>query len=334
MSELDPARHIHMQRNIPAGYSISSIAKGEPSVDEAIKLMIRQLDDCADTKTIIDFGEWYLYFTFDVIGRVTFSKPFRLLQEGQDIGNAIAIGEYLESVSGRMADKEAQDDMMEHWMATWRKHPHRMGETEIQCAALVNLGAGAGSVGAVLQAFTQRIAASPDRYRRLREELDGAASRDELDAIPSWVQVHKLPYLRIKETVRVHTSFQIGMPRVVPKGGLTIGNRKFKEGTVLSVPAWTLHHDPAIWGGDADQWVPERWLDSYELIPFGQGYNQCPGQQLAYFEMSKLLAAMIRNYDLELVTKKWVDSGNFLAMAQSCCKCLVKKRVDGGELYH
>jgi len=100
MSELDLARHIQMQKNIVAGYSISSIAKGEPSVDKAIQLMIRKLNDCADTKTVMNFGEWYLYFTFDVVGRVTFYKPFGLLQEGRAIGNAIAIGEYLERYMG------------------------------------------------------------------------------------------------------------------------------------------------------------------------------------------------------------------------------------------
>jgi len=96
------------------------------------------------------------------------------------------INQIMKSVSGRMEDKEARDNMMEHWMTTWRKHPHRIGEKEMQCAALINVGAGAGSVGAALQAFTHRIAASPDRYRRLREELDGAAKRNELDAIPRW----------------------------------------------------------------------------------------------------------------------------------------------------
>lgn len=78
MSELDPVRHIEMQKNITAGYSKSSIVKAEPSIDEAIQLMICKLDDCVETNAVIDFGHWYLYFTFDVIGRVTFSKPFGL----------------------------------------------------------------------------------------------------------------------------------------------------------------------------------------------------------------------------------------------------------------
>jgi len=81
-------------------------------------------------------------------------------------------------------------------MSTWRKNPHRMGEKEVQCAALMNLGAGAGTVGAALQASKHRITTSPSGYRRLREELDSAARRSELDAIPSWAQLQKLPYLR------------------------------------------------------------------------------------------------------------------------------------------
>ena len=36
--------------------------------------------------------------------------------------------------------------------------------------------------------------------------------------------------------------------------------RFFPEGTVLSVPTYTIHRDKAVWGEDALEWKPERWL--------------------------------------------------------------------------
>lgn len=70
--------------------------KVKPTIDEALDLLMSKLDESVSTNTVIDSGQWYLYFTFDVIGRVTFSKPFGLPQQGRDIGNTIAIGGYLE----------------------------------------------------------------------------------------------------------------------------------------------------------------------------------------------------------------------------------------------
>lgn len=44
-------------------------------------------------------------------------------------------------------------------------------------------------------------------------------------------------------------SWGIGLPRVVPPGeGITILGHHFPAYTVLSVPAYTIHHDKDIWG--------------------------------------------------------------------------------------
>ena len=33
-----------------------------------------------------------------------------------------------------------------------------------------------------------------------------------------------------------------------------------QAGTMVVVGAAAVNRDPAIWGPDADQWIPERWL--------------------------------------------------------------------------
>jgi len=33
-----------------------------------------------------------------------------------------------------------------------------------------------------------------------------------------------------------------------------------RAGTMVIVGAAAVNRDPAIWGPDADQWIPERWL--------------------------------------------------------------------------
>lgn len=45
----------------------------------------------------------------------------------------------------------------------------------------------------------------------------------------------------------------MGLPRLVPPGGLVILGRYYKEGSVLSVPSFTIHRDPEVWGDDVEE---------------------------------------------------------------------------------
>lgn len=53
----------------------------------------------------------------------------------------------------------------------------------------------------------------------------------------------------------------MGLPRIAPKGGTTIGDRTFPQGTILSVSPWVIHYSKELWGPDADVFNPDRWLE-------------------------------------------------------------------------
>lgn len=53
--------------------------------------------------------------------------------------------------------------------------------------------------------------------------------------------------------------------------------------TIVSVSAYTIHNDEQIWGADAREFNPKRWLapeakelDRY-LVSFSKGARQCIG---------------------------------------------------------
>lgn len=52
----------------------------------------------------------------------------------------------------------------------------------------------------------------------------------------------------------------MGLPRVAPQGGLTIGDKFFAAGTILSINSWVMHYSPEIWGPDSAEFRPNRWL--------------------------------------------------------------------------
>lgn len=142
-------------------------------------------------------------------------------------------------------------------------------------------------------AITYYLAAYPEVQRKLQAELDAAmpkacsvppptqtdtasAPLPPAAAVAKWADIKSLPYLQavINEGMRVHSTLGLGLPRIVPKGGLEICGERFEEGTILSVPSYSLHHNAELWGEDSETFRPERWFGretGKEYNPFSFG---------------------------------------------------------------
>lgn len=86
------------------------------------------------------------------------------------------------------------------------------------------------------------------------------------------------------------------------------------KGTEVIIPIWAINRSPELWGEDADEFKPERWLDekntakmnSYEFITFLHGPRSCIGQGFARSELKCLLAALVLRFEFELADKSFV----------------------------
>ena len=54
----------------------------------------------------------------------------------------------------------------------------------------------------------------------------------------------------------------MGLSRVAPRGGLGVGSRIIPAGTIVSINPWVIHYSKELWGENADQFIPDRWLGS------------------------------------------------------------------------
>jgi cytochrome P450 len=95
----DEKVHGQHRRLISSIYSLDQLKKLEPGVDTAISLFCKRLGEVAKDGSSVDMSKWAQLFAFDVIGEVTFSKPFGFLAAGKDDGSFQAIDEALVSAS-------------------------------------------------------------------------------------------------------------------------------------------------------------------------------------------------------------------------------------------
>ncbi|KAG5732235.1 Benzoate 4-monooxygenase [Termitomyces sp. T112] len=194
-----------------------------------------------------------------------------------------------------------------------------MSREEVTAEALTLLIAGSDTTSNSTCAIIYHLASNPSIQHKLQRELDeqlGPASDDDFALTAD--QVKSLPYLDacINEGLRIHSTSSLGLPRVIPQGGLTILGTHFPEGTVVSVPSYTIHRDTDTWGEDVEIYRPERFLDSesetdseskekQEKIqrcfnPFSLGPRACVGRNLAFLELQMIVGSLMRRYEFVL----------------------------------
>ncbi|KAF3046539.1 hypothetical protein E8E12_010704 [Didymella heteroderae] len=196
-------------------------------------------------------------------------------------------------------------DLLARLMEGRDEKGEKLGREELTAEALTQLIAGSDTTSNTSCALLFHCLQHPEVVRKLQQELDAALPSDD---VPTYAAVKDLQYLDhvIKETMRIHSTSSLGLPRLIPPGpGLTINGRHFPQGTVLSVPAYTIHHSKEIWGPDADTFRPERWEKVTEkqkaaFIPFSYGPRACVGRNVAEMELALIVATVFKRYEFEL----------------------------------
>lgn len=185
-----------------------------------------------------------------------------------------------------------------------------LGREELTAEALTQLIAGSDTTSNTSCAILYYVLRTPGVTERLQRELDAAIA----PGVPSYDSVKDLPYLNavIDETLRIHSTSSLGLPRMVPgvspenptPKSIEILGYTFPPGTSLSVPSYTLHHSKEIWGPDADSYDPDRWLDGRPtqrqkdaFIPFSYGPRACVGRNVAEMELKCIVATVFRNFE-------------------------------------
>lgn len=123
--------------------------------------------------------------------------------------------------------------------------------------------AGSDTTASALTSILYHLIKNPEAYGRLTQEIDEATRAGQL-SYPNvrYNEATKLPYLDAccKEGMRIHPSIGLTIPREVPKGGCCVSGEWLVEGTRVGVNAAVIHRDKKIFGRDAEEFNPDRWI--------------------------------------------------------------------------
>lgn len=260
--------------------------------------------------------------------RALYWRLFRLLrisEEGRLRAHIASLDEYARGVSRdawrdwrpsaaspatRSPAKGAKSDFLSLFIGEMRASEDSVpgremsAEDEKYCRDVVMnfLLAGRDTTAQALTWTFFRLSQRRDVVDQLRAELEGVFGGGE----PSFEGLQNLPYTQavINEALRLYPS--------VPKNlKLVSQTDTLPDGTVLPAGCWVGHvpylmgRSEAIWGEDADEFRPERWIGRdfpslYTYPVFHAGPRECLGRRMAWLEMKVCLAVLVRRFDFEL----------------------------------
>ncbi|ETP12191.1 hypothetical protein F441_12384 [Phytophthora nicotianae CJ01A1] len=140
----------------------------------------------------------------------------------------------------------------------------------------------------------------------IREKLPGLMTGEI--QVPTMEDLQKLPYLEavVKESLRLHMAATNRMTNT----STTLSDGTFvPEGCAVMVPIYASARVKSVWGEDAAEFKPERWIDPtsgkvkpvspFKFFTFAAGPRQCLGMRFALLQIQTTVAVLFSHFDLK-----------------------------------
>ncbi|OAL53260.1 cytochrome P450 [Pyrenochaeta sp. DS3sAY3a] len=208
-------------------------------------------------------------------------------------------------VTGREKQNEqtkfdGQPDFLQHCLDARYSDGSPLTPSQKRAHVTLLIQAGADTTATALGSILRFMITHPDTLARARAEIDAADKAGRLSNPVQYEETRQhLPYFVacIKEGIRLNPPATNLFARLSPSGGKTIDGHFIPEGTEITSHAYTVQRDKGLYGEDAEDFNPERWMvnekRNFELdaaqFTFGMGPRVCIGKDIAVMEMYKLL---------------------------------------------
>ncbi|MDY6902457.1 MAG: cytochrome P450 [Cyanobacteriota bacterium] len=196
---------------------------------------------------------------------------------------------------------DSRTDILSMLMASRDEQGEAMTDEELRDELMTLLFAGHETTATALTWALYWIHKLPEVKEKLLAELATLGENPDSNAIL------KLPYLNAVycETLRIYPVAILTFRRAI-KSPVSLCGYELEPGVGVMGSIYSIHQNEDLYP-EPKKFRPERFLERqfspYEFIPFGGGTRRCIGMALAQFEMKLILARILSDLDLNLVTE-------------------------------
>jgi len=199
----------------------------------------------------------------------------------------------------------------------------KMSDPEIDSQLATFIVAGRDTTSSTIAWLLYDLSRHPDVQTKVREEISiakskapGALTWDDYDAM-AWLNAV------IKEVLRYHphvpsllreASQDDVLPLAEPiitSDGQSCSEIPISKGQVIYASVYTYNCLPSVWGDDAAEWNPCRFLEDRRmqqeslgayanLMTFGGGIRGCIGWRFAVMEMQSVVTELLSNFEFNI----------------------------------
>ncbi|TMW62725.1 hypothetical protein Poli38472_005343 [Pythium oligandrum] len=174
--------------------------------------------------------------------------------------------------------------------------------------------AGRDTTAQALSWFFVALTQHPYVAEKIREEVKRVVPdlyEGKIDS-PSMEQAQLLTYLEaaLRETLRLYPSVPMTIKSAAEDAVLCDGTF-VRKGSRVGMPIYAMGRMTYLWGPDAEEFKPERWIDPatgkiihvspYKFLSFNAGPRMCLGMNLALLEMKIVASSVLSRFDIEVL---------------------------------
>lgn len=159
--------------------------------------------------------------------------------------------------------------------------------------------------------MTWRLTTSPETLAYVKSEIeDSRIATGTLDIEYGDLKQHPRKTATLYETLRLHPSIPKNIRYALADDVLPSGGPRIEKGDIVLYSDWAMGRSTAVWGPDAQQFKPSRWVDEQGSVVrhspskahfFSAGPHACLGSTLATFEVCQVINLLFGKYQVELV---------------------------------
>ncbi|RMZ70659.1 cytochrome p450 [Pyrenophora seminiperda CCB06] len=294
----DTKEHTHQRHLLAPAFSAQGMQRQEPLIRHHVNNLFRCFEEHCAADRPIDLGQYFNFFSFDVIGDLSFGESFGNLDRGafhpwiatildffvaqHDMAHFRRAYPFLEALVGplikvfaakiilkhntfmrtqitkRLALEPSRPDFVDGMMPDAAKGKEGLSLEAICHNASIFVVAGSETTALALAGAIYLICTHPEVLTRLKEEIDSSFSSEEQITLLS---AQRLKYLTavIDETLRLYPAAVGSVPRLIQPAGQVIGGYFLPGGTCVDIWHWSMYHNPANFS-EPEVFAPQRWL--------------------------------------------------------------------------